>query len=95
MSTLHLVEPSCGVKREEKTLPQAVQSINTEPGLQSKHTLIIAGQGPTRTSEYMFTITAKSGKQVLCTYQGSAVRCCFSALRVLKTSFVGKLTATG
>lgn len=59
MSTLHLVEPSCGVKREEKTLPQAVQSINTEPGLQSKHTLIIAGQGPTRTSEYMFTITAK------------------------------------
>ncbi len=36
-----------------------MQSINTGPGLQTKHTLIIVGQGPTRTSEYMFTITAK------------------------------------
>lgn len=62
MSTLHLVEPSCGVKKEKKTLPQAVQSINTGPGLQTKHTLIIVGQGPMRTSEYMFTITAKKQK---------------------------------
>lgn len=69
MSTLHLVEPSCGVKKEKKTLPQAVQSINTGPGLQTKHTLIIVGQGPTRTSEYMFTITAKGRKQVHRTYQ--------------------------
>lgn len=68
MSTLHLVEPSCGVKKEKKTLPQAVQSISTGPGLQTKHTLIIVGQGPTRTSEYMFTITAKNK----CTVRTSA-----------------------
>lgn len=55
-------------ERKKKTLPQAVQSINTGPGLQTKHTLIIVGQGPTRTSEYMFTITAKSSKQVHHTY---------------------------
>lgn len=46
-------------QERKKTLPQAVQSINTGPGLQTKHTLIIVGQGPTRTSEYMFTITEK------------------------------------
>jgi len=31
-------------ERKKKTLPQAVQSINTGPGLQTKHTLIIVGQ---------------------------------------------------